>query len=274
MAIEALNFPVLHSKCVLLLCLALFCLARGTLFRPTRHPSSLILFLDKLLSALLSYRRTTYDQEDTVTMAVSMGVFCPQSRAPSQSYLESIQSFISNHHVLQCIVQNIPTLLDVWSILAEKKPGIARLSQGPRYAKLLTQWLVDGASDTVASTSSGIVALTRLVIIQITQYFQFLESRDMTHADFIAQVRDAGGIQGYCGGLPAAVALACSKSEQDLIQSVCTAIRLAYAIGVYAELGDDSDIPGTTTIVVRLKREGQAEELVRMFPNASPHLHR
>lgn len=204
-------------------------------------------------------------------MAVSMAVFCPQSRGPSQSYLDSIRSFITNHHILQHIVQNIPTLLDVWSILAQENPDIAHLSQGPRYAKLLIQWLVDDISDGAGSNSSGIVALPRLVIIQITQYFQFLESRRMTHADFVSQVRDFGGVQGYCGGLPAAVAIACSKSELDLIQTICTAIRLAYAIGVYAELGDDSEIPGTTTIVVRLKREGQAEELVDLFPRASTH---
>lgn len=152
-------------------------------------------------------------------------------------------------------------------MLAEKNPEIARLPQGPRYTKFLTQWLVDGASEEAASTSSGMVALPRLVIIQITQYFQFLESKGITHADFIAQVRDSGGIQGYCGGLPAAVALACAKNEQELAQFTCTAIRLAYAIGLYAELGDNSEIPGATTIVVRLKREDQAEELVRMFPH-------
>ncbi|RDL40047.1 Uncharacterized protein BP5553_00026 [Venustampulla echinocandica] len=203
-------------------------------------------------------------------MAVSMAVFCPQSRAPEQAYLDSIQSFITNHHVLQHIVQNITTLLDVWPILAQENPEISQLSQGPRYAKLLIEWLVDGISDGVISTSSGIVALPRLVIIQITQYFQFLESRDMTHADFTAQVRDSGGVQGYCGGLPAAVALACAKNEPELIQLICTAIRLAYAIGVYAELGDDSGIPGTTTIVVRLKREGQAEELTYISAITDP----
>lgn len=207
-------------------------------------------------------------------MAVSMGVFFPLTKAPSPSYLESIQSFITNHRVLQRVSQNIATLPDLWSILAKKKLEIASLSQGPQYTKILTQWLINGASDAVASTSSGIVALPRLVIIQITEYFQFLENQGMVHADFIAQIRDFGGIQGYCGGLPTAVAIACAKDEEDLIQLSCTAIRLAYAIGVYAELGDNSSIPGTMTIVVQLKREGQAEELVRLFPHASLHFHR
>jgi hypothetical protein len=185
--------------------------------------------------------------------------------------LDSIQSYLANHHDLRAIAENISTLIDVWAVLAETNSEIAQLSQAPRYVNALVQWLVDGSSEAVASISSGIVALPLLVIIQITQYFQYLESRGINHADFIAQVRDSGGIQGYCGGLPAAVAVASAKDEEHLIQATCTAIRLAYAMGVYAELGDDSKIPGTTTIVIRLKKEGQAEEIVKMFPQVSLH---
>ncbi|KAF2464017.1 BcPKS16, polyketide synthase [Lindgomyces ingoldianus] len=200
-------------------------------------------------------------------MAVSLTIFGPQSCAPSETYLDSVRSFILGHPILGCISQNIHALNDVWSLLANENPDIAALSNGQRYTNILTQWLTDGYSELAASTSSGIVALPRLAIIQFTQYFQFLDNQGITHAELVSQVRDLGGIQGYCGGLPAAVALACARSEQELAQSICIAIRLAFAIGLYAELGDDSDIPGITTAVVRLKREGQAEELVRMFPH-------
>lgn len=202
-------------------------------------------------------------------MAVSLAVFGPQSRAPSPSYLQSIRTFIVGHPVLKCVVQDITKLHDVWSLVGGNNQDIAALPQGPRYMGFLTQWLVDDESEAAASTSSGIVALPRLAIIQFAQYFQFLESKGMSHADFIARVRDLGGIQGYCGGLPAAAALACATNQEELAEAISTAIRLAFAIGLYAELGDDSQIPGTTTMVVRLKREGQAEELVRMFPHVS-----
>ncbi|GES58229.1 BcPKS16, polyketide synthase [Aspergillus terreus] len=200
-------------------------------------------------------------------MAISVAVFCPQSRAPSASYLDSIRTFILNHPILRCIPQHINSLRQVCSLLSEQNEDIANLSKGRRYADYLIEWLGSGASEAAASTSSGIVALPRLTIIQITQYFQYLESQGISHTEFVAQVRRRGGIQGYCGGLPAAVALASAYDEHDLVQPICTAIRLAYAIGLYAELGDDSDIPGTTTMVVRLKHEGQAEELLRGFPN-------
>lgn len=202
-------------------------------------------------------------------MAVSLAVFGPQSRAPSEIYLDSVRASILEHPVLRCIAETIHTLNDVWSLLAKNNPDIAALRNGQRFANILIQWLVDGTSEFAASIASGIVALPRLAIIQFTQYFQFLANQRLTHGEFVSQARERGGLQGYCGGLPAAVALACARSEQELAKSICIAIRLAFAIGLYAELGDDSEIPGITTAVVRLKRVGQAEELVRIFPHVS-----
>ncbi|RAK80213.1 uncharacterized protein BO72DRAFT_484062 [Aspergillus fijiensis CBS 313.89] len=196
-------------------------------------------------------------------MTISVGVFCPQSRAPSASYLQSIRQFILTHPILQCLVTEIVTLKEVQTLLAMKNAAINRLPRALQYTDHLIQWLVAGDGDAAASTQSGIVALPRLVILQVAQYFQYLESQQITHADVIAQVRTASGLQGYCGGLPAALALSCAASETEVGPLICTAIRLAYAIGLYAELGDDSTVPGATTIVVRLKSEGQAEDLVR-----------
>ncbi|KAI1501592.1 ketoacyl-synt-domain-containing protein [Biscogniauxia marginata] len=200
-------------------------------------------------------------------MATSLVVFGPQSKVASQSYLESVRAFIVDHPILSCITREITSLHDVWSLLAEQDPRISSLQNGPRYARILTEWLVDGATEAATCTSSGIITLPRLTIIQFAQYFHFLEKEGMEHEDIIAQVHSSGGIQGYCGGLPAAAALACAKGEDELARSMATAIRLAFVIGIYAELGDDSTVGGSTTMVVRLKREGQAEELVEKFPN-------
>lgn len=70
----------------------------------------------------------------------------------------------------------------------------------------------------------------------------------------------------------AVIALHCAIDEQELAQLICIAIRLAFVIGLYAELRDDSQLPGITTMVVRLKWEGQAKKLVRMFPRVSQYL--
>lgn len=202
-------------------------------------------------------------------MVISLAVFGPQSRAPTTAYLESIRCFVARHPILQRLVQDISTLTDVWYLLAEKNQAVRGLAKGPLYADILINWLVDGKSEPAASTHSGAVALPRLAIIQLAQYFQFLQSNRQTHAEFATEVKSSGSIQGYCGGLPAATALACAVDELELPTQIISAVRIAYAIGLYAELGDDPDIQGNTTIVVRLKDGYLPNDIVGLFPGVS-----
>ena len=91
----------------------------------------------------------------------------------------------------------------------------------------------------------------------------------MSHSQFMAQLRAGGGIQGYCGGLLPAIAIASSQNEQEVVENAAIAARIALAIGAYGELGDDESVPGATTIVVRTKRVGQGDELIEKFPGVS-----
>ncbi|PYH92048.1 ketoacyl-synt-domain-containing protein [Aspergillus ellipticus CBS 707.79] len=199
-------------------------------------------------------------------MPLSAGIFCPQSRAPAASYLATVRSYILSHPILQRIVTEVPKLKDVYELLATKNPAIGDLALAPHLSDTLANWLLTGDGDAAATENSSIVALPRLVIIQLAQYFQYLQSNEVSHAEVLAQVQHAGGFQGYCGGLPAAIILSCSDDEEQIGELICNAIRVAYAIGLYTELGDDSSIPGATIVAVRLKREGQAEELVKQYP--------
>ncbi len=91
----------------------------------------------------------------------------------------------------------------------------------------------------------------------------------MSHSQFMAQLRAGGGLQGYCGGLLPAIAIACSEDENEVAENAAIAARIALAIGAYGELGDDESVPGATTIVVRTKRVGQGDELINRFPGVS-----
>ena len=91
----------------------------------------------------------------------------------------------------------------------------------------------------------------------------------MSHSQFLVQLKSGGGIQGYCGGLLPALAIACSENESKVVENAAIAMRIALAIGAYGELGDDESVPGATTIVVRTKRVGQGDELVGKFPGVS-----
>lgn len=203
----------------------------------------------------------------------SFAVFGPQGTAPSVSYLQSIRTYIINHPVLKSVQDEIAALGDVLTLVASKNKEIAALPQASEYLDHLQQWLVHGKPEAIVSVNSSITTLPRLCIIHVVQYFQFLESKGMSHAEFVSQVRESGGgMQGYCGGMPAAVALGSAANDEEVAQNVAVTLRLAFAIGLYTELGDDTRIPGLAIMVVRVEREEQAEELVAKFPGVRPPL--
>ena len=199
----------------------------------------------------------------------SVAVFCPQSKAPGESYLDQLHAFLRHNKYLGPFVQNLLDLKDLWTLLAQQRQDIADLGQGPRYLQALSEWIKTGKSSEIANSMSGILVLPLLVIIQICQYFQFLEIHHMSHSQFIAQLRAGGGIQGYCGGLAPAIAIACSQDETEVAENAMKAVRIALAIGAYGELGDDESVPGATTLVVRMKRAGQGDEIIDRFPGVS-----
>ncbi|KAF7889246.1 hypothetical protein EAF00_009546 [Botryotinia globosa] len=204
----------------------------------------------------------------TIEEMPSVAIFCPQSKAPQKIYLDRLHSFLCRNQFLKPFVQDIQDLPQTWQIFANHREDIAALEQGPRYMKNLSDWITTGESEHIANAMSGILSLPLLVIIQIGQYFQFLGLNGMRHSEFLTQLRNGGGIQGYCGGLLPAMAIACSKDETELARYASVAMRIALGIGAYGELGDDENIPGPTTIVVRLKHIGQGEEIVSKFPGA------
>ncbi|KAL8722876.1 MAG: hypothetical protein Q9225_000709 [Loekoesia sp. 1 TL-2023] len=198
----------------------------------------------------------------------SVAVFCPQSKAPQEGYLDQLYSFFARHSYFEKFRQDVVDLVNVWKIFAEQRDDIAALSQGPRYMQGLGDWIINGESGPISNSMSGIITLPLLVIMQVGQYFQYLEIQGIKHSEFIASLRKGGGVQGYCGGLPPAIAVACSKDEKEVLENAASAMRIALAIGAYGELGDDESTPGATTLVVRTKQAGQGDQLISKFPGA------
>ena len=199
----------------------------------------------------------------------SVAVFCPQSKAPGESYLTQLHSYTRRNEHLESLLKKLLDLQDVWAVLANEREDIADLGQGPRYVQDLSEWFVTGNSSKIANRMSGILSLPLLVVIQTCQYFQYLELHGMSHSQLMAHLRAGGGIQGYCGGLLPAIAIASSHDEAEVVENAAKAARIALAIGAYGELGDDESVPGATTVVVRTKRVGQGDELIERFPGVS-----
>ena len=199
----------------------------------------------------------------------SVAVFCPQSKAPGETYLNQLHTYARRNEHLESFLQKLSNLKDVWAVLANQREDIADLGQGPRYVQDLSEWLVTGKSSKIANRMSGILSLPLLVVIQTCQYFQYLELNGLSHAQLLSELRAGGGMQGYCGGLLPAIGIASSNDEAEVVENAAKAARIALAIGAYGELGDDESVPGATTIVVRCKRPGQGDELIERFPGVS-----
>lgn len=63
-----------------------------------------------------------------------------------------------------------------------------------------------------------------------------------------------------------AIAISCATDEANLIQHAATALRIVMAVGAFSEAADDTRGTGSTTLALRLKYEGQGEELTECFP--------
>jgi hypothetical protein len=198
--------------------------------------------------------------------SLSAAFFCPQSRAPDEEYLAGLHLFLRHNQYGQILLQELSGMDDIWTIFANARDDVQALSQGPVFVDMLRDWARDGDSGSLAAAQSGIVGLPLLLVLQVGQYLRYLEIHRLSHYEFVAEVRHAGGLQGYCGGLPAAIAIACAKDETEVAENTATLMRVVLGVGAYSEAADDTNGKGFTTLALRLKYAGQGDELVRSFP--------
>ncbi|KAI1379516.1 putative polyketide synthase [Hypoxylon crocopeplum] len=199
---------------------------------------------------------------------VSAAVFCPQNKPPKPDYMAAIRRYLRGNPLLEPFEEAILDLPNTWNIYARANADIAALKDGPQYVRDMHDWVADdNVPLPIPEIMSGILALPLLTIIQIVQYFQYLQFRGISHDQFLNEIQ-VGGAQGFCGGLLPALAIAASRNEAEVVQNASKSLRIALGIGAYGELGDDENMPGPTTLVLRTKYAGQADEMVAKFPGA------
>ena len=198
-----------------------------------------------------------------------MAVYSPLTKPPTEAYLSEIRTFMLSNKHLRVLAEEIQALESTWKAIAGHQYTTSTLIQGPRHIKALSNWIKYGDLTALGEASSGIIALPFLIIIQTTQYIQYLHYYHLSHVEFLDGLRQSGGMQGYCAGLLAAFAIACSKDESEVIQNAATALRIGLMIGAYQEAGDRDTISGATTMVLRLSHPGQGDEIVGQFPGVS-----
>lgn len=201
---------------------------------------------------------------------VSAAFFCPQTKAPDEEYLASLHNFLRQNPHGQILLREVTALADsqLWEIFASSRTEVRQLDHGPRCLRALRDWASEGLSAPLSGIQSNISSLPLLAVLQIGQYLRYLEARQISHREFIAQVQGAAGVHGYCGGLPAAIGIACAWDESELVNYIATALKVLVGIGAYTEAADDDKGAERTLLAIRLKHEGQGDDLVRRFPGA------
>lgn len=197
---------------------------------------------------------------------VSGAFFNPQSRAPTPEYLNGLQAFLQQHPHGKTLLQHVASLGSVWPVWASIREDIRTLPNAEHYVNLLVSWAKGGPSDPVSEARTGVIALPLLLILQLGQYFRYLEHTGLSHAEFIEQAGGAGGIQGCCGGEPPALSVALAKDEAQVVENAAVFLRILVGVGSYIEAVDDWTSSEPTIIAIRLKHEGQGEELMQKFP--------
>ncbi|KAL5000327.1 hypothetical protein BDV10DRAFT_183395 [Aspergillus recurvatus] len=195
----------------------------------------------------------------------SAAVFCPQNRPPRAEYLQQLRRYMHGSPAFTLFIQAILDLPKTWALYANTNPAVAAMQQGPLYLEYIADWITHGNATPLTTLMSGIVTLPLLTIIQIAQYFQYLDARKIGHADFLLEIK-TGGAQGFCGGLLPAMAIAASRNENEVLENAAKVLRIALFVGVCGELGDDPDVFGPTTLVLRPKYAGQVKEIVARYP--------
>ncbi|RYP07339.1 hypothetical protein DL764_002555 [Monosporascus ibericus] len=200
---------------------------------------------------------------------VSAAFFCPQTKSADEGYLASLHAFLSQNRYGQILLGHIAALADdqLWELFAAARDDVRALTHGPECLATLRDWAANGISGPLAATRANITSLPLLAVLQIGQYLRYLEVHGISHPEFVADVQEgAGGVHGYCGGLPAAICIACAESEDEVVEYMATAMRILVGIGAYTEAADEDKGAENTLLAIRLKYEGQADELTRHFP--------
>ncbi|KAH7413722.1 hypothetical protein DE146DRAFT_4067 [Phaeosphaeria sp. MPI-PUGE-AT-0046c] len=199
---------------------------------------------------------------------VSAAFFCPRARRPRNDYVTELRSYLSRNPFGISLLHHVSTLHDIWPLFTKESPEIRNLVGGQDNLNLLVSWSQGGPVPPVCETTAGLAALPLLLVLQLGQYFRFLEAHNISHQDFLQQAGQVGGIHGFCGGAAAALSIACARDEAEIIANAAFILRVMVGVGAVMDAAGDWDLAAPTTLAVRLKYEGQGEEILKQFPGA------
>ena len=184
-------------------------------------------------------------------------VFGSQTTWPSKEYLNQLRTFLLVDPRLSPFLSAIRQLPALWQTLVEFDARLERVP-GLRSLDALQRWIEKGETFAAVVESLNVLTTPFTIVVHLIQYLHYLSSNDAeTTHETLLESTQFGGIQGCCTGLLSAIAVACSKCEEDVVKHATTALRLAMCIGAYVDLdGAFASPPNETAcLVVRWKWE-------------------
>jgi hypothetical protein len=164
----------------------------------------------------------------------SLLVFGSQTSWPSTEHLHRLRIRLISDVTLAEFLDGIRALPDYWAFAVSREP---QLDQVPALAFLadILQWIDKGVVYPPVGSMPNALNTPLTVLFHLIQYFDYLRETGNSHSMILQSVQH-GGIQGFCTGLLSAVVLACSHTEEDIIQLGLVAIRIALLIGSFIDL--------------------------------------
>lgn len=196
-------------------------------------------------------------------------VICGSQTIPPRSqFLEELGHQLRGDPEILGLKLAIIGLPDLCTRLIQELPVLqVNEARYESHLRSLARWITEDDYELVIPENLPNVILAPLtVIIHIVQYFRHL---DVVCTDeygdshtLIVQSVQRGGFQGLCSGFLTAAALTSSANKAELIANASTAIRLAFCIAAYIDLGETTSLSpdGTRCLIVERGTElGETE---------------
>ncbi|MCJ1394621.1 hypothetical protein MMC18_007501 [Xylographa bjoerkii] len=212
-------------------------------------------------------------------------IFGPHIGTFTKQAMDKLVRPISQGSHREWILEATGGLSSYWEALTEKIPEIGAAIPGLKQLGDFDSWLRHGQADMAQDAQLPNIIITPLVVlIQLTQYWQYLEltqnsaSGDL-HADLIAQQQQSGKngkfeSLGFCGGMLGALAVASAHNRQELEKYASVAVRLAMLLGAMVDARNVWDTArgkgGSVSFAVAWISPKQGEDVLRIIEFLSP----
>ncbi|GAE00035.1 hypothetical protein ATEG_07661 [Paecilomyces variotii No. 5] len=212
-------------------------------------------------------------------------IFGPHIGTFTKQAMDKLVRPISQGPHRKWILEAIGGLPSYWEAMTDMMPEIGAAIPGLKQLEDFDSWFRHGQTSMSQTTQLTNIIITPLVVlIQLTQYWQYLEltqdgSGGDVHANLVSQQKQSGKTKkieslGFCGGMLGALAVASAHNRQELEKYGSVAVRLAMLLGALADarnVWDSSKGKGrTTSLAVAWINPKQGEDVLRIIEALSP----